>query len=369
MSCDIEDSSCKKEELDASYKGEKINNQKRELDVLHASSGNDSFKKEELNPTCEKISSEKEELDTSCDGEKVSGLGKALDISRDSETIDDTKDLAVMCDSGKGENSKEEDELEVYMLELKVSLVKDKMKKKMRLLSDLEKEYQRLCGLADLTRPALLSLSCASKFTEGQIRQVQIFERDVKQRKKETDGGKDLELEWKKVVKERMREKARQEKEEKAKKREGSRRGDRVKTKLTKSSVQKIYPNETSVSPKVQVPENLEEGGGIDEDDDQSVESYQEQEIGPKQIGHSSLLHGVAEAMEKQKEYEKRKKMGEIDDDSDDVSSEPKKKKRKKKTQYDEEKDQEGIPLYSTWAPPVGQTGDGRTYLNEKFGY
>ena len=26
-------------------------------------------------------------------------------------------------------------------------------------------------------------------------------------------------------------------------------------------------------------------------------------------------------------------------------------------------------PKYATWTPPVGQTGDGRTHLNDKLGY
>ena len=26
-------------------------------------------------------------------------------------------------------------------------------------------------------------------------------------------------------------------------------------------------------------------------------------------------------------------------------------------------------PKYATWTPPVGQTGDGRTALNDKLGY
>jgi len=44
----------------------------------------------------------------------------------------------------------------------------------------------------------------------------------------------------------------------------------------------------------------------------------------------------------------------------------PKKKgKKNKKPRFDEEV--EGA--YETWAPPPGQSGDGRSYLNEKFGY
>jgi len=38
--------------------------------------------------------------------------------------------------------------------------------------------------------------------------------------------------------------------------------------------------------------------------------------------------------------------------------------KKRKKVKFDEDSTN-----YSNWAPPPGQTGDGRTHLNEKFGY
>jgi len=40
------------------------------------------------------------------------------------------------------------------------------------------------------------------------------------------------------------------------------------------------------------------------------------------------------------------------------------KKKKKKKITFDQDHQN-----YDNWEPPEGQTGDGRTYLNEKFGY
>jgi len=40
------------------------------------------------------------------------------------------------------------------------------------------------------------------------------------------------------------------------------------------------------------------------------------------------------------------------------------KKKKKKKTNFDQDHQN-----YDNFEPPEGQTGDGRTYLNEKFGY
>lgn len=77
---------------------------------------------------------------------------------------------------------------------------------------------------------------------------------------------------------------------------------------------------------------------------------------------------GVAKAMEKQKQYEDKKRQRE--EDGEDGSEEGKKKKRKRKKKvFDEEKEVDGMSLYSNWAPPTGQTGDGRTFLNDKFGY
>lgn len=45
-------------------------------------------------------------------------------------------------------------------------------------------------------------------------------------------------------------------------------------------------------------------------------------------------------------------------------SGDNEKKAKKKKIKYDEE-----TGNYDTWAPPTGQTGDGKTHLNAKFGY
>lgn len=44
--------------------------------------------------------------------------------------------------------------------------------------------------------------------------------------------------------------------------------------------------------------------------------------------------------------------------------SKTKKKNEKQKNKYDEDD-----PNYIDWVPPVGQTGDGRTSLNQKLGY
>lgn len=75
--------------------------------------------------------------------------------------------------------------------------------------------------------------------------------------------------------------------------------------------------------------------------------------------------------MKKQRDMEdkKRKRREQADDDDTDESEGKKKKRKRKKKQFDEEKVVDGVSLYSNWAPPSGQSGDGRTYLNDKFGY
>jgi len=78
-----------------------------------------------------------------------------------------------------------------------------------------------------------------------------------------------------------------------------------------------------------------------------------------------SLLSGVAEAIEKQKKEDlKREREAAIDDDDNNNNSTKTKKKKKKKSGFDQDHQN-----YDSWEPPEGQTGDGKTYLNEKYGY
>lgn len=81
----------------------------------------------------------------------------------------------------------------------------------------------------------------------------------------------------------------------------------------------------------------------------------------------SCFVLGVVNALENQKQRHKKRKKEGHDEEHDEGSK--KKKKRRKKKQFDEEKEVDGIAAYSNWVPPTGQTGDGRTYLNDKFGY
>jgi len=78
-----------------------------------------------------------------------------------------------------------------------------------------------------------------------------------------------------------------------------------------------------------------------------------------------SLLSGVAEAIEKQKKVEMLKER-EISTEEEDEEENPAKNKKKKKRKITFDQDHQN---YDSFEPPEGQTGDGRTYLNEKFGY
>jgi len=51
-----------------------------------------------------------------------------------------------------------------------------------------------------------------------------------------------------------------------------------------------------------------------------------------------------------------------------------KKKKRKRrkferKTLFFDENAEGNYVMFDSWTPPVGQTGDGKTHLNDKYGY
>lgn len=88
----------------------------------------------------------------------------------------------------------------------------------------------------------------------------------------------------------------------------------------------------------------------------------------PSFIPHSSLLANVSKYIDREEsgdeESLKRKEECLGHKENDRPHKKPR-KQRRSRPQFDEEV--EGA--YDTWVPPVNQTGDGRTALNDKFGY
>lgn len=99
-------------------------------------------------------------------------------------------------------------------------------------------------------------------------------------------------------------------------------------------------------------------------------------------VQRHSLMEGLSHLIQGEKKRKQRDEddveedAGNEDEDEDDEGEKkaertrgdrPKKraKRKEKKPQFDEEV--EGA--YEVWAPPLHQTGDGKTHLNAKFGY
>lgn len=80
---------------------------------------------------------------------------------------------------------------------------------------------------------------------------------------------------------------------------------------------------------------------------------------------------GVSEAIAKHDsdlEVRKRKAQSGADTYEEEGEDKPKKKKKREKSIYFDEDLLEG-GYDAQWVQPVNQTGDGKTYLNDKFGY
>jgi len=133
---------------------------------------------------------------------------------------------------------------------------------------------------------------------------------------------------------------------------------------LSHSNPFKIPKSDHSLQPESQdtpIPEPKNSTEGSTE-----TESNPEYNTEDTDTHQPPLLSGVAKVLEKQKKEDLKRKEREFtasDSDEEETHDKPKKKK-KKKVVYDQDHEN-----YDSWAPPEGQTGDGRTYLNEKYGY
>jgi len=218
--------------------------------------------------------------------------------------------------------------------------MKEKLTRKNKLLKELEKEYDKMTSLANLVKPALAGLADTTSFTETQLKSVAQYEQEWKKRKQETDNDtRDRTDERKKFVREQMKQYA----------------------KTSHGSSHSVFFKEPG--------EEKQSGDEKDKDTNCSEpnESIATGTTGTEEDVHPHpLLSGVAKFIEKEKKDKKRKERGEnVSTDSDEEEGDkPKKKKKKKKLLYDQDHQN-----YDSWAPPPGQTGDGRTHLNEKFGY
>jgi len=244
------------------------------------------------------------------------------------------------------------DDLDSFMQELSVTLQKEKINRKKRLLNDFSMDYDRLCSLGKLVKPALSGLSDTSNFTENQLKNISQFEQALKKKKSDTDNDtRDRTAEKRQQIHEQMKNMA---------------KTSRHTSPSVKSSLPRDSKSSTEISPSSS-PNQLSDNDQLASDYDRSFNvpfptDYKEEHSSTHQ---PSILSGVAKAMEKQKKEELRRKERELaDDDEDDNTNTKVKKKKKKKTGFDQDHEN-----YDSWAPPEGQTGDGKTYLNEKFGY
>jgi len=240
----------------------------------------------------------------------------------------------------------EDDMLDNFMNNLNDTLSKEKLTRKNKLLKELAREYDKITSLANLVKPALAGLADTTSFTEAQLKSVAQYEQEWKKKKQETDNdNRDRTDERKKFVREQMKQFA------KTKTSLGTSSSPRSISKKTEEEIQTKSGDES----------DKEVISGEPKESKDTVNTDTEEDVHPH-----PLLSGVAKLIEKEKKVKKRKERELVATDSDEEegNDKPKKKKKKKKLLYDQDHQN-----YDSWAPPPGQTGDGRTHLNEKFGY
>jgi hypothetical protein len=244
------------------------------------------------------------------------------------------------------EQNAESDDLDSFMVQLSITLQREKIGRKKKLLVEFKGDYERLFSLGKLVKPALSGLSDISNFTEYQLKLLSQFEQELKKKKSDTDNDtRDRSAEKKQQIHQQMTNMA---------------KTSRTKTGLPPKSDTDDPQNPTSSSSPPSSPNSTEDSRSFNvplpsDLKDSAIPTYQ-----------PSLLSGVAEAIEKQKKAEllKERELTTEDEDEDKDPSTKNKKKKKKKTNFDQDHQN-----YDNFEPPEGQTGDGRTYLNEKFGY
>jgi hypothetical protein len=251
-----------------------------------------------------------------------------------------------------GENSQptDDDELDSFMLQLNKTLQKEKIVRKKKLIQEFKTDHDRLFSLAKIVKPAISGLSDTSNFTEHQLKIISEFEQELKKKKSDTDNDtRDRTAEKRQQVHQQMKNLylAKTSRDTKTPTKDSSQRTSREQPTESKDLNQTTTDIDTAESGRsfnVPLPEDYKD----------ELPTYQ-----------PSLLSGVAEAIEKQKKEDlKREREAAIDDDDNNNNSSKTKKKKKKKSNFDQDHQN-----YDDWEPPEGQTGDGKTYLNEKYGY
>jgi len=240
------------------------------------------------------------------------------------------------------------DELDSFMSQLNVTLQKEKITRKKKLLLEFKGDYDRLCSLSKIVKPALSGLSDASNFTEIQLKIISQFEEELKKKKSDTDNDtRDRSAEKRQQIHEQMKNMAKTSRGKVSSQESTNQLNLDQSDPSFKLPSSDISPNTDSLDSRsfnVLLPEDFKE---------ESLPTYQ-----------PSLLSGVAEAIEKQNKEEQKRERESMEDEDDNPNTTKTKKKKKKKTTFDQDHQN-----YDSWEPPEGQTGDGRTYLNEKFGY
>jgi pSer/pThr/pTyr-binding forkhead associated (FHA) protein len=267
----------------------------------------------------------------------------------------------------------ESEDVDAYVHELNLKTIDEKIKRKRKLLNELTQELYQVTKIADIARPSLTSLSNHTNFTDAQIGRVNEFENSIKQRKYETDGGKNLEEEKNKEVRAQMKDLAKSLKANPKQKQTVVNKPKAIQKPTTQAKENNNNNNNNNNSEN-----NNENNNNNNNNNDMMVESNTvnlPEEGGKKKhrIGGTAMMSGVTEALAKQKSLEESKKRklerGEDDDDEEDEKEKKKEKKIRKKNSFFDEDAEGNYVMFDSWTPPVGQTGDGKTHLNDKYGY